>query len=316
MEQFNTVLKIIIPVFLALFFGNFSKHKKIITGAGIEGLKSFVVNFALPVALFRAFASIDYSTDMVISVAVIFLACGTAFLLGFMLLKMFPELPQMLPFLITCTEAGMLGFALFSLLFGIEKLHFVAQAALGCDIFVFTIYSAILRSRSGKGGARVVLSSMVSSPIFIAIVLGIISGASGAFVMLMQQGIGEIFGGILDLFASPITFVMLFVVGFSIDLSANNLKKALIISGIRIVVMGTLCVLVLLVLNQLIAIEGHLMWAIILLFSLPGPYILPVLVDNENDQSFASTALSVHMLVSIGIFSIIATLTVGLQIPL
>ena len=316
MEQIITVLKIIIPVFLALFFGNFSKRKKIITAAGIDGLKGFVVNFALPVALFRAFASIQYSTDMVISVVVIFLACGIAFLLGFLLLRMFPKLPRMLPFLVTCTEAGMIGFALFSLLFGVEKLPFVAQAALGCDIFVFTIYSAILRSRSGNGGAKAVLSGMVSSPIFIAIVLGVLMGASGTYAVLMVLGIGEIFGGILDLFASPITFVMLFVVGYSINLSASNLKKALYTSGIRIAVMGTLCAFVLLVLGQLITIDRYLMWAIILLFSLPGPYILPVLADNEEDQNFASTALSVHMLISIGIFSIIATLTVGLSITL
>jgi malate permease and related proteins len=311
MEQTITVLKIVIPVFLALFFGNFSKRKNIITGTGIDGLKGFVVNFALPVALFRAFASIQYSADMIISVVIIFLACSIAFLLGLLLLKMFPKLPRMLPFLVTCTEAGMLGFALFSLLFGVEKLPFVAQAALGCDMFVFTIYSAVLRSRSGNGGIKAVLDGMVSSPIFIAIVLGVLMGASGSFEALMVLSISEIFGGILDLFASPITFVMLFVVGYSIDLSASNLKNALYASGIRVAVMGTLCVLVLLVLSQLIALDRYLMWAIILLFSLPGPYILPVLADNEEDQNFASTALSVHMLISIGIFSIIATFAAG-----
>lgn len=309
MVKLITVLKIIIPVFLALFFGNFSKRKQIITGAGLDGLKIFIINFALPVALFRAFASIQYSSDMVISVAVIFLACGIAFLLGFLLLGMFPKLPRMLPFLITCTEAGMIGFALYSLLFGVEKLPFVAQAALGCDIFVFTIYSAKLRSLSGNGGAKAVLHAMVSSPIFIAIVLGVLMGSSGAYRAVMGCGIGEVFSGILDLFASPITFVMLFVVGYSINLSASNLKKALYTSGIRIVVMGILCVLVLLVLSQLIALDRNLMWAIILLFSLPGPYILPVLADNKEDQNFASTALSVHLLISIGFFSIIVILT-------
>jgi len=312
MENIITTLRIVIPVFLALFFGNFSKRKKIITGAGIHGLKGFVVNFALPVALFRAFASIQYSSDMVISVVVIYLACGIAFLLGFLLLRMFPKLPRILPFLITCTEAGMLGFALYSLLFGVEKLPFVAQAALGYDIFVFTIYSAKLRSLSGNGGAKTVLHGMVSSPIFIAIVLGVLMGASGAYNALIGCGIGEIFSGILDLFASPITFVMLFVVGYSITLSASNLKKALYASGIRIVVMGTLCVLVLLVLGQLITLDRYLMWAIILLFSLPSPFILPVLADNEEDQNFASTALSLHTLISIGIFCIIAALSAGI----
>lgn len=309
MENTITILKIIVPVFLALFFGNFSKRKKIITDAGIDGLRGFVVNFALPVALYRAFASIKYSGDMVISVAVIFTACGIAFSIGFLLLKIFPKLPRMLPFLITCTEAGMLGFALFSLLFGVEKLPFVAQAALGCDIFVFTIYSAKLRSRSGTGGSKAVFHGMISSPVFIAIVLGVIMGATGSYKALIACGPGEIFSGVLDLFASPITFVMLFVVGYSINLSVSSLKNALYASGIRIVVMGTLCVLVILILSQLIALDRYLMWAIILLFSLPSPYILPVLADNKEDQNFASTALSVHLLISIGIFSIIAALT-------
>lgn len=88
----------------------------------------------------------------------------------------------MLPFLITCTEAGMLGFAFYILLFGVEKLPFVAQAALGCDIFVFTIYSAVLRSRDNNGGLKETIGTMITSPIFIAIVSGVIIGVSGLYM--------------------------------------------------------------------------------------------------------------------------------------
>lgn len=311
MNQTITVLKIIVPVLLALCIGYYSKKKKIITDEGIGGLKTFVVNFALPAALFRAFASIRYSTDMVISCAVIFFACAVAFSLGFLFIKLFPKLPPMLPFLVTCTEAGMIGFAFYIQLFGVGQLPFVAQAALGCDIFVFTIYSAVLRSRDNNGGLKETISSMITSPIFIAIVSGVIIGASGLFTKVIDLRIGSVVSAILELLASPITFVMLFVVGYSIDLSAKNILKALYVSVIRIVVMGSMCAVVLLLLNQLITLNRYLTWAIILLFTLPGPYILPVLARKEDNRNFASTALSLHMLISTGIFCIIAALIVG-----
>lgn len=305
-----TVFKIILPVILALCLGYFSRQKNIITSEGISGMKTFVVNFALPAALFRAFASIQYSVEMLISFTVILLACAIAFSLGFLLLKLFPKLPRMLPFLITCTEAGMIGFAFYTLLFGAEHLPSIAQAALGCDVFVFTVYSAVLRYRDGNGGGKDVMHGMITSPVFIAIVLGVITGATGLFMHVMQLSIGSIFGGILELLISPITFVMLFVVGYSINLSAGSIKKALGACAIRIAVMGSLCAVILLILSQLITLDQYLFWAIILLFTLPGPYILPVLAKREEDRSFASTALSLHMLISTGIFCVIAALAV------
>jgi len=196
---------------------------------------------------------------MLISVEVIYLTCEIEFLLGFLLLRMFPELPRMLPFLITCTEAGMIGFSLYSLLIGIETLLFIARAAMEYGILAFTIYSVKLRSLSGNGGAQAVLHALFSRPIFIALVLGVFMGAGGAYMALMEYGIGDIFSGIIDLFASPITFVMLFVVGYSMNQSAGNLKKALYTSDIRIAVMGILCVLVLLVLGRLIELDRYLM---------------------------------------------------------
>lgn len=311
MEQSITVLKIVLPVILALCLGYFSRQKSIISSEGVSGMKTFVVNFALPAALFRAFASIHYSKEMLISCTIILIACAVAFTLGFLLLKLFPKLPPILPFLITCTEAGMIGFAFYTLLFGVEHLPSIAQAALGCDIFVFTVYSSVLRFRDGNGGAKEVMRGMITSPVFIAIVLGVIIGASGLFAAIMQLGTGLIFGEILALLSSPITFVMLFVVGYSINLSAGSIKKALGACTIRIAVMGSLCAVVLLILSQLITMDRYLIWAIILLFSLPGPYILPVLAKKEEDRNFASTALSLHMLISTGIFCVIAGLAVG-----
>ncbi len=312
MQQSLTVIKIVVPVFLALFFGYFSRQKKIISKEGIAGMRTFIVNFALPVALFRAVGSISYSSDTLVLVVVIFLACAVAFSLGFVLLKLFPKSPRMLPFLITCTESGMIGLALFALLFGIENLPFIAQIGLGCDIFVFTIYSIILRSRDGKGGVlKEVIHNMVTSPIFIGIFLGIIAGTSGLYALVMKTGAGMVLGGVFELFASPITFVMLFVVGYSIKVYKSTIKQVLLTSITRILVMGALCAGVILLLNQLITLDRRTMWAIILLFSLPGPYILPVLASREEDRSFASTALSFHMLISTGIFFVIATLAAG-----
>ena len=53
-----------------------------------------------------------------------------------------------------------------------------------------------------------------------------------------------------------------------------------------------------------------LRWALILLFSLPGPYVLPVFARSEADTRYASSCLSLYTLLSVAMFCVIAVLAV------
>ena len=53
-----------------------------------------------------------------------------------------------------------------------------------------------------------------------------------------------------------------------------------------------------------------LRWALILLFTLPGPYVLPVFARGEADARYASSCLSLYTLLSVAMFCVIAVLAV------
>ena len=49
-----------------------------------------------------------------------------------------------------------------------------------------------------------------------------------------------------------------------------------------------------------------LYWAVVLMFILPAPFVLPVFAGSQKDTAYISTSLSVYTLISILLFAVIA----------
>ena len=72
----------------------------------------------------------------------------------------------------------------------------------------------------------------------------------------------------------------------------------------------TFCALCVLFLTWTVGMTDLLRWALILLFTLPGPYVLPVFARGEADARYASSCLSLYTLLSVAMFCVIAVLAV------
>ena len=109
-----------------LIIGIICREKKLIHPEGIEGLQALVMNFTLPISLFYIFyrASIKANT-------VIFPVTAGGIFAGRLLCKLVKEKDVYFPFTLTGYEAGMLGYALFGILLGNDK---ITQFAITCLI--------------------------------------------------------------------------------------------------------------------------------------------------------------------------------------
>ena len=307
MEKLLGILKMIVPVLVMLGIGMLCRKKGVIHQSGLAGLKTLAVNICLPAVLFRAFYSAAYSLDIIIITIAMFVVCVIALWSG-VLFRRISRGPRLVPFLMTGFEAGMLGYALYTLMFGQNALTHFATVDLGQVLFVFTVYLYWLRrSESGQSvGLSASLKSMVTSPVIIAIVLGVIVGLTGLGQQIDASPAGSIVSGTLDFIAAPTAAVILLVVGFELTLSRENIKAALPSVLARMLLMAVLCAALLLTLGSLIAIPEPLKWAFILMFILPPPFVLPVFTTDEGQTAFASAALSIHTLLSLIAFAIIA----------
>ena len=71
---------------------------------------------------------------------------------------------------------------------------------------------------------------------------------------------------------------------------------------LRIFVMGILLAISAFVMFRIVPFDKNLFMAMILLFSLPAPFIIPLYADVDSEGIYISTTLSMHTLVTIFIF--------------
>ena len=302
METLIRVLETALPVFLTLGLGMLCRVRKLLSREGVAALKFIVVNITLPAVLFASFAGAEYSRKSVVIPLLIFALCGVALALGHVLQKLLKVKGKLTPYLMTGFEAGMLGYGLFALLFREEPTSSFAMVDLGQVLFVFTVYKALL---SGKGGLRSALREALVSPVLWAIVAGLLFGATGLYAKLSPSGVSGVLTTIANFISAPTSAIILLTIGYDLVPGEIRWRETAAVVGLRVVLMGALLGIVMLI-NRLLL--GGIMHtgALVLMFILPPPYVLPVFADAEDERASISSALSVLTLLSILLFVVMA----------
>ncbi|MDO4741672.1 MAG: AEC family transporter, partial [Eubacteriales bacterium] len=138
MQTLIAVLEKALPVFVMLALGVLCRRKNIISREGIGAMKTFAVNITLPAVMFSAFATASYSARGMLVPLLVFALCVLSLAAGFALCRALRIPGRLSPFLSAGFEAGMLGYALFALLFPGEGSAAFAIVDLGQVLFVFT----------------------------------------------------------------------------------------------------------------------------------------------------------------------------------
>ena len=299
-------LKIILPVMLMLGIGILCRQRQIISREGVNALKSVVVNIALPAVLLNAFATTRYTLMDVVIPLIMFLVCLAAWGLGRLggsLLKM-PS--RFVPFLTTGFEAGMLGYALFNMLYGAGRTAEFARVDLGQVLFVFTLYKILLGlDGSRKAEPRQLLREMALSPIILAIAAGVLLGATGLYEALKPTGVSDIFDACVSFISAPTSAIILLTIGYDLVLTDIPWRETGKVVLLRLVIMLALRT-ALLWLMGLLWPDASLTAAVNVMFILPPPFVLPVFADDADQRTYISSALSVSTLMAIIGFAVLA----------
>lgn len=301
MNTVTAVLEKALPVFVMLALGMLCRKKQVILREGVSSMKTFAVNITLPAVMFSAFATAQYSAESLMIPLVIFALCVLSLLLGFVFCRALGIAGRLSPYLSAGFEAGMLGYALFALLFPGEGSAAFAIVDLGQVLFVFTLYKALL---AGRGGLKGVIAEAAHAPTVWAILAGIAVGASGLYAALTPCGVSGVLDAVADFIAAPTSAVILLTIGYDLLPEEINLRKTLRLAGLRIGVSGAALAVALLVNRFLLGGVMHT-GALVLMFTLPPPYVLPVFADVEDERADISSALSVLTLVSLVLFMLL-----------
>ena len=301
-------LRTVLPVLLMLFLGALCRRKAIISREGIQALKTVAVQIALPAVLLHTFAVTQYTLRDILIPLMMFLICIAAWRIGKTMGRRLGMTSPFVPFLTTGFEAGMLGYALFTLLYGSERVAEFARIDLGQVLFVFTLYKILLGKEEGKNAEPGQLfREMALSPIILAIAAGVLLGATGLYQSMIPSGLSGILDACTDFVSAPTAALILLAIGYDLVLGDIPWKETCAVVGLRLVIMAVLGA-ALLIIMRLLWPETHSEAAVILMFILPPPFVLPVFAEGTEQRAYVSAALSVSTLASIIRFAAMAVI--------
>ncbi|MBQ6997824.1 MAG: hypothetical protein IJN60_05560 [Oscillospiraceae bacterium] len=308
MDKVISIIQTALPVFLALFLGMLCRSRNFLTRSGVDTLKKVVINITLPAVLVNAFATAEYSMAALILPAVMFGLCCVALALGKLIIRISGMKSRLAPFLATGFEAGMLGYALFSLLFPGESLSAFALPDIGQTLFVFTLFKILI---SGKTDWKSIGRDMATTLILWAVLIGVLIGATGLYGKLQAWGVAGILDSATDFVSAPTGMIILLTVGYDLVIKEIPWRKTAGLMGMRLVIAAILFGIVVL-LNKTVLNDMFFTGAAMLMFILPPPYVIPVFADEPEERVQISAALSAMTLMTVILFAVL-TVIVGMR---
>lgn len=308
MDETTLIINRVLPVFALIGLGYWIQRSQFLPESTLEDLRKIAVNFALPAVLFISFLNIDLELTYLVTFVIVFGLCVLLFFLGRLLRAQLKIDHPYFPYLMTGFEYGMLGVSFFGSVYGLENIGFIAIIDLGHEIFIWFVFLALLLMlRDGTQNPGALARSFFSSPVIIAILLGIGLNLAGARAFLYESAVT---GGIIATleFLSNLTIpLILIIVGYGIKFDRANLREALLVVGVRLVILVPLAlVLNAVVIRELLGLAPGFEAALFTLLVLPPPFIIPLYMKRgmPQERQYVNTVLTVYTLVSLLIFAV------------
>ncbi|WP_312641603.1 AEC family transporter [Hydrogenoanaerobacterium sp.] len=292
-----------VPVFAAIGLGLVCRKAKLLSFEGLAGIKSIIFNIMLPLVLFNVLYKIEYNASMLFIVAIGFVSMALAMGAGILLRKLLRFEHKAMPFLLTCAEAGLVGYPLFILLAGEEQMHHLVTLDVGHGIFFFTVYTMLIQRAAGKKSTpKEMALGLLENKVIIGLVLGILVGVTGLGSAISGSMAGEVLAGTLEFITAPTGMLIMLTVGYEISMDKKLIKPVLTTVALRMVIMGTLLAVFSALVFSLIPFDKNLFLAMCMFFALPASFTISIFADELQEGEYISTTLSVQVLITLAAF--------------
>ncbi len=304
--MFLSIARMVIPVVCTFLLGFFCRKKQILSPDGVQGIRSLVSNVLLPVTLFNAFFTAEYSGKIALTFGTVFAACSLGLAVGFLLRQFAEPYAKFMPFLVTNFEGGMLGYALYNLLYPGRTAVF-AMADIGQTLCAHTVFLVALVAVSGGGASPVdAMKRAIRTPALIGSLLGVLLGLLGVGKAVSGAAPGAVVTDLISFVTAPTSALILIIVGYDLSFRRDLLRPVATTIGLRLAVMAALAAFSYAVIFHIIPFEKPLFVALLLAYSLPAPFIVPLYADVTGHADYISTTLSLQTVLSILLFAGIA----------
>ena len=312
----------VLPVLLLVGLGALFRRNGFLSSAAVDGLRKLVLNVTLPAALFLAFLRTEMEAQYAVIVISVFGACLVMLALGPRLRRGAGVRSEAMPSLMAGFEAGMLGYALYSAIFGAEEIYRFAVVDLGQVLFVFFVLApVVMRWASGQSPALSETAlAFVKTPVIIAIVAGVAASLVGLAEPLESNPISNAGLETLALLAAVTTPAIAIVIGYSTSFSAGSLRDPARTLAVRLPIWIVAAVLFnWLVIDQLLGLDRLFQAAVMTMAVLPPPFVVPLYmarargrdVSDDPDHDSLANTLSLATIVTLVAITVVGVVYVA-----
>lgn len=304
----------ILPILLIIALGMLLRYTRILAGDTIRDLKKLAVTITLPALLFLAFANLHAEVRYLGIIAIMFLACLGGLFFGRIIQPVTGIRASTFPMLFTGFEAGMLGYALYGSIYGLENLHWFALVDLGQVVFVFVVLIPALHRSTGKiPSYRTLFIEMLRTPVILAIMAGLLADQVGFLEVLSRSPLTAAIPQTLAMVGGMTTPLIAILIGFELHVSFRGMGRAALALGLRLLFWIPLgYAMAELVLHRWLHLGRWSMAALMLLVVLPPPFVIPIFLPPEKQQDLDFT---VRLLALATFITLIAATLVALIFP-
>lgn len=144
--------------------------------------------------------------------------------------------------------------------------------------------------------------------------LGILLGVSGVGQAVLSVPAGGILTQAISMVTAPTSALVLLVVGYDLELNRGILRPVVITVVCRLAVMAVLLVAVSFLVFRFVPYDRSLQIALMILYALPAPFIIPMFADVKEEGTYISTTLSLQTICTIVLFAGIAAYSLMLAL--
>jgi len=306
------ILSKVLPVLVMIALGRLCETRQIINDEQHAGLKAIVGDILLPVVLFQAFFTADYGKRMLLVFVLVFVGYGAALAAGYALRRFVKPYGRFMPLLMTSAEGGMLGYALYALLCGADQTKTYAMVDIGQTVFAYTVFLTALKAAGGeKMTPKFIMKNIVTNKGCIGMLSGIVLGALGVYRAIDGTAAGEVVSSLLSFITAPTSALILIIMGYQLHVSKQLLRPVLTTMGLRLGVLAVVCAAVSGILFAVIPFDKGLLLALMLQYTLPAPFIIPLYADLGDDAEYVSTTLSLGTVLAVLLFFLLAAFSLA-----
>ena len=211
------------------------------------------------------------------------------------------------PYLLTTCEGGNVALPLYLSIVGASSNTVIFDLA---GVFMAFVIIPIMVARAGAGETRIreLIKTILTNSFVIAVILGLGLNLLGTYNFLSNSSYLGIYSNTITQVTAPIVGVILFIIGYDLNINMEILGAVLKLLVARII-FYILVIIGFFIFFPGLMIDKVFMIAVLIYFMSPTGFAIPMqispLYKSNDDCGFASAIISLNMIITLVVYALI-----------